>query len=333
LKVSRAGWSERVQKQVVKLAARGSYGEAVELYRDLVGLCIQKTTVWQRTQERGQRLREQRVRDAERKWALPKRQQLIPGEPLEAVKKAVSLDGAMVYILGEEWKEAKVGCVFEYETRWQYDRRTQERIEVVTAKEQTYTAHLGEPEPFGKLLAAEAERRGFYCAQQRASIGDAAQWIWNVVSLCFPTVQEIVDWHHAMGHIWLAAHLAYGVDNPAAKRWVKPREDALWKGQVHTVVTDIERLKEVVPDQAAKLETETGYFRHNAQRMQYQEFREGGYPIGSGTIESGCKSLIAMRMRGPGMRWSRAGAENMLALRAEYLSQRWDEAWQLTCAT
>ena len=66
--------------------------------------------------------------------------------------------------------------------------------------------------------------------------------------------------------------------------------------------------------------------------MQYQEFREEGYPLGSGTVESGCKNLVTRRMKGPGMRWSRNGAQNMLALRAEYLSDRWDEAWQLTLA-
>jgi hypothetical protein len=331
LKISRVGWSERVQKQVVKLAARGSYGEAVELYRDLVGVSLQKTTAWQRTQERGQRLRAERERQAEQYWAPPKRQQLIPGEPLEAVNKAVSVDGAMVYILGEEWKEVKVGCVFEYATRARYDRRTQEWTEGVTAQQQSYTAHLGEPEPFSQLLAAEAERRGFYRAQQRAGIGDGAKWIWNMMSLCFPTVHEIVDWSHALSHLWQAAHVAYADNQSAAKRWVKPREDALWQGQVPTVVADIERLKEDVPDQAAQLETEAGYFRHNARRMQYQELREEGYPVGSGTVESGCKNLVAMRMRGPGMRWSRPGAENVLALRAECLSQRWEEAWSLTC--
>jgi hypothetical protein len=67
--------------------------------------------------------------------------------------------------------------------------------------------------------------------------------------------------------------------------------------------------------------------------MQYQEFREEGCPIGSGTVESGCKQLVTMRMKGPGMHWSRFGAENMLALRAAYLSNTWDDAWKLTLAT
>ena len=93
-----------------------------------------------------------------------------------------------------------------------------------------------------------------------------------------------------------------------------------------------EALAQQHPEHQADLEAEAGYFRNNHRRMQYQEFREEGYPIGSGTVESGCKQLVTMRMKGPGMRWSRSGAENMLALRAAYLSDNWDDAWNLTLA-
>jgi hypothetical protein len=263
---------------------------------------------------------------------MPKRQEIMPGETLEPAKKGVTMDGVLVYILGEEWKEVKVGCVFEYETRTEYSRKTHEPREVVKAKQQSYVAYLGEPEPFAKLLSAEAERRGYDQAQQRACIGDGAKWIWNISSLCFPTAQEVVDWHHAMQHVWTAAHLSDEQDATRMKRWVRRRQDELWLGHVQTVMAEIETLAKEQPAQAEALHTEAGYFANNIRRMQYQEFHEEGYPIGSGTVESGCKQLVDTRMKGAGMRWSRPGAENMLALRTEYLSGRWDQAWQLTLA-
>ena len=328
--MGRQGWSERVEKQVVKLAVRGSYGEAIETYQELVGLSLAKTTAWERTQARGARLKEARMGAAEQAWAMPKRQEIMPGQVLEPVKKGVTMDGVLVYILGEEWKEVKVGCVFDYETRLEYCRKTKELKEVVKAKDQSYVAYLGEPEPFAKLLSAEAERRGYDRAQDRACVGDGAKWIWNVCSLCFPTARQIVDWHHAVEHLWAAAHLAQDLDSAQLKRWVKGRKDELWLGHVQTVIVAIEALADDNPAQGVELDKQAGYFRRNARRMQYQEFHEDGYPTGSGTVESGCKQLVGMRMKGPGMRWSRPGAENMLALRAEYLSDRWDEAWQLT---
>jgi hypothetical protein len=319
---------------VVKLTARGgSFGEAVADYEDLIGLRLPKTTAWERTQERGERLRRQRMAQAEQAWGMPKRQAIMPGEELEAVNKAVSMDGAKVCILEEGWKEVKVGCVFEFETQRGYRRGSQEKEDLVKAKHQTYMACLSGPEEFGKLLSAEAERRGYDRAQKRASVGDGAKWIWNLTGLCFPTSWQIVDWYHGLDHLWNVSHLIYGVGTASGKRWVKRREDALWLGQVHRVVEAIEALTESLSTKAREeVQSEAGYFRNNARRMQYQEFREEGYPLGSGTVESACKNLVTRRMKGPGMRWSRDGAQNMLALRAEYLSNRWDQAWQLTLA-
>lgn len=328
--VGQPGWSEQVEKQMVKLAARGSYGEAIETYQELVGVSLLKTTTWERSQARGDKLRTVRMETAEQAWAIPKAQQIMPGQPLSESKQGVTMDGVLVYILREEWKEVKVGCVFEYESQTEYCAKTKEFKEVVKGKQQSYVAYLGEPEPFAKLLSAEAERRGYDQARERACLGDGAKWIWNLSGLCFPTAQEIVDWPHAVGHLWAAGQLVYPQERSRLDQWVKRRKDELWLGQVETVIKQIEALTEATPSKEADLQTEAGYFRNNSRRMQYQEFHEEGYPIGSGTVESGCKQLVGMRMKGTGMRWSRSGAENMLALRAEYLSGRWDEAWQLT---
>jgi len=226
-----------------------------------------------------------------------------------------------------------VGCVFEFETQAGYRRRRQEKEDLVKATHQTYTAYLGGPEEFSRLLSAEAERRGYDQALKRASVGDGAKWIWNLSGLCFPTSWEIVDWYHALDHLWEVSGLVYGEGSASGKGWVKGRENDLWLGQVPSVIKAIEALTEGLSAEAQEeVQSQAGYFRNNTRRMQYQEFREEGYPLGSGTVESGCKNLVTKRMKGPGMRWSRPGAQNMLALRAEYLSHRWNEAWQLTLA-
>jgi hypothetical protein len=61
--------------------------------------------------------------------------------------------------------------------------------------------------------------------------------------------------------------------------------------------------------------------------MDYVAYRQAGYPIGSGTVESGCKVVVQERMKQAGMRWSRDGAQAMLALRSILLSEQWDETW------
>ncbi len=62
--------------------------------------------------------------------------------------------------------------------------------------------------------------------------------------------------------------------------------------------------------------------------MRYPWYREKGYPIGSGPVESACKNLAGSRLKRGGMRWSQEGAQAVLNLRSELLSGRWDEAWQ-----
>jgi precorrin isomerase len=64
--------------------------------------------------------------------------------------------------------------------------------------------------------------------------------------------------------------------------------------------------------------------------MDYAAFRQAGYPIGSGAIESGCKTVVQARMKQAGMRWSRQDAQAMLALRCLLLSDHWDELGTLT---
>jgi len=60
--------------------------------------------------------------------------------------------------------------------------------------------------------------------------------------------------------------------------------------------------------------------------MQYLEFREEGYPIGSGMIESGIKQFKS-RFNGSGMRWSRSGIQRLIPIRASILSHQFDSLW------
>ena len=316
---------------MVKLIAHNSYGEAIETYEELVGIRLSKTTAWEKVQKRGKKLCESQMENAQEGAALPKAQEIVAGTKLEPVNKGASMDGAFVYILGEEWKEVKIGCVFEYESQQKYCQKTREMIDVAQASQVSYVAHLGGPEPLGKLLSAEADRRDYDQAQQQVTLGDGARWIWGVSGQHFPTTQEIVDWYHAVEHLWRVAHLSFQ-DKTQRERWVKKRKTELWVGQAQQIATTIEMLAQQFPAHQTELKAEAGYFRNNQRRMKYQKFREEGYPIGSGTVESGCKQLVTMRMKGPGMRWSRSGAQHLLALRAAYLSHNWDDAWNLSLA-
>jgi hypothetical protein len=84
------------------------------------------------------------------------------------------------------------------------------------------------------------------------------------------------------------------------------------------------------PAIAEALRKEAGYFHNNQRRMQYQEMREDEWAIGSGMVESEAKQFKA-RFAGPGMRWSRSGAEHLIPVRAAIMSGRFEELWRAAC--
>ncbi|HHY47314.1 MAG TPA: hypothetical protein GX506_08480 [Firmicutes bacterium] len=59
--------------------------------------------------------------------------------------------------------------------------------------------------------------------------------------------------------------------------------------------------------------------------MRYDEYRDEGYHIASGVVESACKHVVQMRHKRSGMRWSASGAQEVLNLRVFLINGRWDD--------
>ena len=76
----------------------------------------------------------------------------------------------------------------------------------------------------------------------------------------------------------------------------------------------------------ADLLDEARYFQTHQARMTYTDFRDEGYPIGSGSVESEVKQF-KLRLDGPGMYWSRQGADHMILIRAAVLDGSFDARW------
>ena len=138
---------------------------------------------------------------------------------------------------------------------------------------------------------------------------------------------EILDWWHALEKWWEAAAALFDDDAPTAHSWMERQKSHLWHGQLRQVIRAIRQVCPRGQPLPEKVRTAVGYTFNNRCRMRYKQFRQAGYPIGSGTVEAACKLVIQERMKQAGMRWSRDGAQAMLALRSALLSDRWDEVW------
>lgn len=163
--------------------------------------------------------------------------------------------------------------------------------------------------------------RGLAMLPEVAVVGDGATWIWTLADEHFGARGEIVDCFHACEHHGTLAKTLYGAGPPAAAWAARRREDLLAQGPT-PVVHALRRAKAPTTEAAQVLRVERGYFTRNAERMQYPLFRLDGLPIASGAIESAADYVVQRRMKRAGMRWSPAGGQAMLTLRARLRCRR-----------
>lgn len=304
-----------------------SFEQVEEILQRVGQISVSGSTVWRQTQKWGGCLAELELEGRERAGAVSSVPDQWGQEMGQDVRLGASMDGTMIHVRGEGWKEVKVGCVFKVETQEEADSQTGEQVEIGHARQNSYISHLGGPDAFGESLWAEAQRRSWGNASATQVIGDGAAWIWNLTATHFYKSQQVVDWYHAVEHLAAVARLLYGEGTPAARRFFKGWETTLYQGHAERLAAKLNILAEQQPNIADELRREAGYFANNHRRMKYLELRSEGWVIGSGMVESAGKQLKA-RMAGPGMQWSRSGAENMLPVRTAIMSSRFDELWQ-----
>lgn len=302
-----------------------SYARAAKAFQDLTKIPISASSMQRLVMECGSQVVEQQAEEAEATSRVPDRgEEIVPRawpKPDSPVM-SISLDGSMVNIRGEGWKEVKVATVSAVEA--------DEEGGAVHLRRHSYRAGLWEAATFAKQQWAEAWRRGIQRAQEVLSINDGALWIWKIIAMCYAPCVEIIDWWHAVEKLWAAANPILGQGQAATTAWVESQKSRLWQGQLRLLVHHFRALAPRGHPLPGPVWEAVSYIYANRRRMRYDLFRQAGYPLGSGAVESGCKRVVIGRLRQAGMRWSRTGAQAMLALRCVLLSGRWSSLWYLS---
>ena len=253
-----------------------------------------------------------------------------------------SMDGAHVPLHGE-WRELKTLCWYEVETLHPSHPRNHhgsavpnhhaERAQGVgervgeqshlQAKNMKYYCDIQEAEQFGRLLWASGHRHQVDVYDEIVFLGDGAVWIWNLAQKYYPNAVQIVDWFHASEYLTPIAEAAFGANTPQAHEWLNQVRTELWEGRIQDVLQSCRSLLSHVSARPW-IEKAITYYDHNEKRMDYARFRKLGYLIGSGTIESACKQIAAVRLKRSGARWTLPGVIATAKARAAWLSHSWD---------
>lgn len=146
-----------------------------------------------------------------------------------------------------------------------------------------------------------------------------------------PDATLVLDVIHAAEHLWEAANALLGERHPDRTAWVRDRLERLLTGRAAAVAAELERLG-ADPARAAApravLRRAGAYYRRNLPYLDYPAYLARGWPIGTGVVEGACGHLVRDRLEQAGMRWTPAGAQAVLDLRAARLNGDWDAYWQ-----
>jgi hypothetical protein len=184
-------------------------------------------------------------------------------------------------------------------------------------------AKITDSETFHETFTAVYRQARGDSAAEVIVLADGARWIWTMTEALLPQAIQILDFSHAKHYLWEAGKQIYGEGSAFVQPWVKEQERLLLEDKVGQVMAHIARFVDLAPALAPILH----YFQHNAARMCYGTYRQRGYFIGSGAIESAGKQLTAARVKGAGMRWNVTDLNALLTLRCVFLEQSWQTYW------
>lgn len=323
LRLSKHPWSPQTIRQAVRLGTEiASYERASRFLQELTGVSFSKSSLQRLTGDLGKVAAVQEAQMARAMVQVPSREDEAvwrqpPAPPSETL--SISADGVMVHLRREGWKEVKIMSV---STVTQEPDATTGTLQT-TLSAHSYCAGLWDVKTFTPYYWAEAYRRGVERAKTTLCINDGAAWIWNMAFQCFSHRVEILDWWHAAQRLWDIALARLATQEAAL--WVQARQAEMAASQLRPLLRQVRLLFPRTQPLPKAVREAVVYLFHNRRRMNYAAYRQAGFPIGSGTIESACKSVVQARMKLAGMRWSRPGAMAMLTLRALSLSDRWHD--------
>src|SRR2546421_2910451 len=166
----------------------------------------------------------------------------LPAAPQGPAVQLLSVDGAMVRVVGGEWAEVKtlaLGVVQEPVV----NRRGEPEVHTTAL---SYFSRLTDHETCGRLATVETHRRGTETAGVVCAVVDGAEWEQGFIALHRPDAVRILDWGHAVEYLAAAAQAAYGAGTVRAQTWLTQQRHALMHEDPQTVLSALRALREEV---------------------------------------------------------------------------------------
>lgn len=311
-----------------------SFERGAELLTEMAGVRLSESTVERTTEEVGQRIEEKLDEGTQVgpkvvwDWHQDAKGRTVAYLTLDATgtrqqgENGAKAEGRMAYVCGvynpqpPEWLRPATKAP---------PSRLQAR----------YLSGLYSLPQLGPLLRRAADHVGMEKAEVWVGLTDGGSGLAEFLQMNFnrPDLVLILDFWHAASYLEKLARALHPQDEASAveqaKQWC-----SLLKAEGGATTLSVLRNWEWPARQSAALREQRGevegYFANNLHRMEYPEYLAEGWQIGSGVVESACKTVVGQRLKGAGMRWSEAGAHAVCHVRALYRSEKgqWAAFWE-----
>lgn len=308
----------RLQEALVRLSTQQpSFAKAAAELAFFTGATVHSDTARRRTEAAGAVLVAHETAEAAR---ILREHPTPPSGPERLL---FSVDGAMVPIVGGEWKEVRTLAVGEVQPA----RATEEGLCIQTTN-LSYFSRLTDSSTFAEQAVLELHRRGIERARRVGAVVDGAEWCQSFIDYQYAEALRILDLPHAAEYITLIGQSATP-DGPLLSQADCARlRHQLKQDGPDRVLAELRAVVGAHPGRV-DLAKALAYLEKRRVQMHYPQFLAEGWPLGSGMVESANKLVVEDRLKGAGMHWDEQNVNPMLALRNAWCNGRWDETWML----
>jgi hypothetical protein len=194
----------------------------------------------------------------------------------------------------------------------------------MSADSKLYVAQMEKyPEVVSQLFSA-ATALGMTEQTPVVAVADGAPGLREELESQFSNMQFILDKPHLKKHLYETAS-ALSYSDEQQHQWVHAKLDEVSAGHAEEVLEDLDTQNRTEFND--RLRQFIGYLKRFQDAVHYNEFKELGYPIGSGEVESAHRSIPQRRLKLPGACWHPDSINPMLALRVIRANDWWHDYW------
>ena len=215
-----------MQRHVTRLGSWIPFSKVGPILADMLGVHVSEPTIRRCTEGHGA------AYEAVQTAAVAEIEHNLPEPPSGPPQQLLSVDGAMIPLVGGEWAEVKTVVIGD-----SGEPVVEKGEQVVHSSNLSYFSRLTDSDTFQRLALVETQRRGVETAQQVVAVTDGALWIPGFVDYHRCDAARVLDFGHAAEYVAQIGGAGGEADGASFKTWLKDSLHTLKHARRYHIIT------------------------------------------------------------------------------------------------